>query len=153
MSSDDKLKAMKLFPRNMTARADVVVRGNPVTTRPESGVENSWPGLEFDHRNLEKVFFKGLYFEFHDERGAILRDFDKNSAAAKYFKKSEIEEGIYLAYLQGEVTSGRVELRIGITVVPIGEPPRFHRAIGLDRDLDKGLPDVEQRCRSTAPIG
>ena len=61
MSSDDKLKAMKLFPRNMTARADVVVRGNPVTTRPESGVENSWPGLEFDHRNLEKVFFKGYW--------------------------------------------------------------------------------------------
>ena len=74
MSADD-LKSKKLFPRNLTARADTLVRGNPVTTRPESGVENSWPGLEFDHRTLEKVFFRGLVFEYHDERGAILRDF------------------------------------------------------------------------------
>ena len=137
MSSDDKLKAMKLFPRNMTARADVVVRGNPVTTRPESGVENSWPGLEFDHRNLEKVFFKGLYFEFHDERGAILRDFDKNSAAAKFFKKSEIEEGIYLAYLQGEVTSGR-EKNVRERRVFSFIPPAALENWRLVRDLEKG---------------
>ena len=66
---DNPLKPFKLFPRNLTARADAVVRGNPVNSRPESGVENSWPGLEFDHRNLEKVFFPGLVFEYQDERG------------------------------------------------------------------------------------
>src|SRR6266566_2018402 len=64
--SDNPLKSMKLFPRNLTARADTVVRGNPVTTRPESGVDNAWPGLEFDHRGMEKFFFPGLVFEFHD---------------------------------------------------------------------------------------
>ena len=137
MSSDAKLKAMKLFPRNLTAHADVVVRGNPVTTRPESGVENSWPGLEFDHRNLDKVFFKGLYFEFHDERGAILRDFDKNSAAAKFFKKTEIAEGIYLAYIQGLVTSGREksvrEQRV-FSFIPPGALENWR----LVRDLEKG---------------
>lgn len=63
--TDAELVALKLFPRNVTARADHAVRGNPVTTRPESGVENSFPGLEFDVRNLDKAFFPGLIFEFH----------------------------------------------------------------------------------------
>ena len=34
----------KLIPRNLTARAAHVVAGNPVNTRPESGVDNSHPG-------------------------------------------------------------------------------------------------------------
>lgn len=143
--SDHKMKAMKLFPRNMTARADTVVRGNPVTTRPETGVENSWPGLEFDHRNLEKVFFKGLYFEYHDERGAILRDFGKNSAAAKFFKRREIEEGIYLAYLQGVVTSGH-EKNVRETRVFSFIPPASLENWRLVRDLEKG-PVAIALCR------
>jgi hypothetical protein len=28
---------IKIFPRNLTARADYVVRGNPANSRPESG--------------------------------------------------------------------------------------------------------------------
>jgi hypothetical protein len=136
MSSDD-LRAKKLFPRNMTARADTLVRGNPVTTRPETGVENSWPGLEFDHRNLEKVFFRGHYFEYHDERGAILRDFDRGSLAAKFFKRSDIGQGIYLAYLQGVVMSGW-ERNVREPRVFSFAPPAALENWRVVRDLEKG---------------
>ncbi|MFJ7591362.1 ferritin-like domain-containing protein [Streptomyces sp. NPDC097617] len=60
----------KIFPRNLTARADHVVRGNPAGSRPESGVDNCFPGLEFDQRNLDKCFFPGLTVDFHHDRGA-----------------------------------------------------------------------------------
>ena len=93
--------AVKLFARNLTARADTLVRGNPVTSRPEDAVETSFPGLEFDHRNLDKVFFPGLTFEFHHERGAFLRDFDARGPAGGFFRKSEIQSGIFLAFAQG----------------------------------------------------
>src|SRR5918996_910123 len=64
----------KVFPRNLTARADFVVRGNPASSRPESGVDNCYPGLEFDQRNLDKAFFPGLVFEFHRPDGVILQE-------------------------------------------------------------------------------
>ena len=76
MAADADPTAMKIFPRNLTARADHVVRGNSPFTRPESGVENCYPGLEFDQRNLEKSFFGGLLFEFHHNDGAMLRAFE-----------------------------------------------------------------------------
>jgi len=69
---DDLIK-WKIFPRNLTARADYIVSGNPTSSRLESSVGNTWPGLEYDDRNLEKAFFPGLYFEFHRGEGAILK--------------------------------------------------------------------------------
>ncbi|MGP4049717.1 ferritin-like domain-containing protein [Streptomyces sp. 2A115] len=60
----------KIFPRNLTARADHVVRGNSAGTRPESGVDNCYPGLEFDQRNLDRAFFPGLAVDFHRPDGA-----------------------------------------------------------------------------------
>lgn len=66
----------KIQPRNLTARADKWVRGNPVTVRPESGVDNCYPGLEFDQRNLDKRFFPGLEFEYHTALPPILRSVD-----------------------------------------------------------------------------
>ena len=54
----------KIFPRNLTARADRAVVGNPVTTRMESGVGNCFPGLEFDLRVLDNRFFPGLVFQY-----------------------------------------------------------------------------------------
>jgi hypothetical protein len=56
----------KIFPRNLTARAAAQLVGNPVTSRLESAVGNCFPGLEFDHRNLDRRFFVGLIFEFTD---------------------------------------------------------------------------------------
>jgi len=79
----------KIFPRNLTARAAVQVTGNPANTRLESGVGNCFPGLEFDHRNLDRRFFVGLLFEF-TANGAILLqvvtddpDLDQRSPLAK----------------------------------------------------------------------
>jgi hypothetical protein len=54
----------KIFPRNLTARAAYRPAGNPESTRLESGVSNCYPGLEFDHRNLDRRFLPGLLIEF-----------------------------------------------------------------------------------------
>src|SRR3954454_17518750 len=54
----------KIFPLNLTARAAVKVAGNPVVTRLEDGVGNCFPGLEFDHRNLDRRFFPGMVWNF-----------------------------------------------------------------------------------------
>src|SRR5262249_29790658 len=62
----------KIVARNLTARADYLVRGNPMNSRTESGVNNSFPGLEFDQRPLDERFFPGLRFEFHRPDGAIV---------------------------------------------------------------------------------
>jgi Ferritin-like len=57
----------KIQPRNLPAkRLERLVVGNPVTTRIEDGVANCFPGLEFDHRNLDRRFFPGLIFSFVD---------------------------------------------------------------------------------------
>jgi hypothetical protein len=69
----------KIFARNLTARADRVVRGNPANSRPESGVDNCYPGLEFDQRNLEQAFFPGLTFEFQRPDGAIITAIDETT--------------------------------------------------------------------------
>src|SRR5215471_17932353 len=79
----------KIFPRNLTARAATLVAGNPVTTRLESGVGNCFPGLEFDHRNLDRRFFPGLVFEFTNNGAMLLQvapddpDLGQSSALAK----------------------------------------------------------------------
>ncbi len=70
--TDASLYARKIFPRNLTARAATPVRGNPANARPESGVDNTHPGLEFDQRNLDQAFFPGLTFEFQFLTGARL---------------------------------------------------------------------------------
>lgn len=58
---------MKIRPRNAPARRlERLVVGNPVTTRLESGVANCYPGLEYDHRNLDRRFFPGLEFNYVD---------------------------------------------------------------------------------------
>jgi hypothetical protein len=72
----------KIFPRNLTARAATLVAGNPVTTRLESGVGNCFPGLEFDHRNLDRRFFPGLIFEF-TATGPRLVNVDSNDPELK----------------------------------------------------------------------
>lgn len=71
---DEKTRpaGMKIFPRNLTARAARIVRGNPVVSRPESGADNSHPGLELDQRNLDCGFFPGLLFDFQFDTGARL---------------------------------------------------------------------------------
>ena len=49
-----------------------LVSGNPMTARPESGVGNAHPGLEFDVRVLDRHFMPGLVFDFQYGAGAKL---------------------------------------------------------------------------------
>lgn len=71
---DKSLRSQKIFPRNLTARAAQTVTGNPITTRLETGVGNCYPGLEYDHRNLDRRFFPGLVFEFVSQLDAASPD-------------------------------------------------------------------------------
>lgn len=93
----------KIFPRNLTARADHVVRGNPAGSRPESGVDNCYPGLEFDQRNLDTAFFPGLSFEFHRPDGWRLRGIGATGpAAAQGLRDADLP--LYLWALCGRTT-------------------------------------------------
>ena len=60
----------KIIPRNLTAQSAYNVPGNPPSTRLESSVGNCYPGLEYDHRNLDRRFFPGLIFEFISQEDA-----------------------------------------------------------------------------------
>lgn len=54
----------RIIPQNLTAKAAYNIVGNPPSTRPESGVANCFPGLEYDHRNLDCRFFPGLLVSY-----------------------------------------------------------------------------------------
>ena len=84
-------RTIKIIPRNLTALAEYSVPGNPAISRPESGVEVSFPGLEIDQRALEQRFFPGLYFEFQRPDGAILADVQlRNNQLESGLAKSDI---------------------------------------------------------------
>src|SRR4051812_39919539 len=97
----------KIFPRNLTARAAAVVRGNPVVSRPESGADNSHPGLEFDQRNLDRGFFPGLLFDFQFGVGARLvevqRQWPEMKAALARENDAAVtsNRGFFLWYVAG----------------------------------------------------
>jgi len=79
----------KILPRNLTARAAYNVPGNPPSTRPESGVSNCYPGLEYDHRNLDRRFFPGLVFEFISQGDATSPDAAKQGARLRIVDTSD----------------------------------------------------------------
>ncbi|QSJ15015.1 hypothetical protein JYQ62_24545 [Nostoc sp. UHCC 0702] len=81
----------KIFPRNLTAKSDRQVVGNPATTRLESGVGNCYPGLEFDQRNLDRRFFPGLVFEFVSESDSSNPDALRGGALLLNIESSDPE--------------------------------------------------------------
>ena len=121
----DAPKVIKLIPRNLTARAEYLVEGNPATSRPESGVDISFPGLELDQRNLDQRFFPGLYFEYQRQDGAILAGLDlKQNQLVSGLSKADLapDRPLFLLGLYGRF---RVEDR----------SPRFfsfHRKSGAE---------------------
>jgi hypothetical protein len=104
----------KVFPRNLTARAEYMVRGNPASSRPESGVDNCYPGLEFDQRNLDKAFFPGFLFEYHGSNGANLREITPGSLAARMGLTAN-DQPLFLWAIVGRTTLEQ----------PANDPPLF----------------------------
>jgi hypothetical protein len=96
----------RLFARNLTAKAAIKIVGNPVTTRLESGVGNCFPGLEFDHRNLDRRFFPGLVFNF-GVIPPILADVDLSDPALAAATPDDA------AQLSKAVIDATADLRIG----------------------------------------
>ena len=95
----------KIFPRNLTARADYIVPGNPTVSRPEDGVHNSYPGLEMDARNIQKYFFPGLYFEVYRGDGARLAALTPTDLAEVWksmgLEDSDVDRNLFLWLIKG----------------------------------------------------
>ena len=101
-SPEAMLNRRKIFPRNLTAYAAATVRGNPANARPESGVDNTHPGLEFDQRNIDKAFFPGLIFEFQFLQGAKLVQVRPELFQTPIdLSQSDVDGNIYLYYIFG----------------------------------------------------
>jgi hypothetical protein len=103
MSDDhnETLELRPILPRNMTARADYLVPGNPMIARPESGVNNAHPGLEFDVRALDRHFLPGLVFDFQYGLGAKLVSVDANRLKHAPATPEEIGQGLFLWAVRG----------------------------------------------------
>jgi hypothetical protein len=130
-----------IFPRNLTARAAAQIAGNPVTTRLESGVGNCFPGLEFDHRNLDRRFFPGLIINF-GVLPPVLADVDPGDPALAATTPHGVTD------FSGAVSDAMADLRVGtwrltsiaqgdrtidLTAIPnVGDPAQLWRLV---RDL------------------
>ena len=104
MSEDSKRSTplRDVLPRNTTARADYLVPGNPMIARPESGVGNAHPGLEFDVRALERHFLPGLVFDFQYGAGAKLVDMDSSRLGrACAITAADLAHGVFLWAVAG----------------------------------------------------
>jgi hypothetical protein len=94
MSNDVPLRP--ILARNMTAKADYLVPGNPMIARPESGVGNAHPGLEFDVRALDRHFLPGLVFDFQYGIGAKLISIDNGLFPDSTVSDRDIASGTWL---------------------------------------------------------
>ena len=61
--------------KNLTAQLHYKALGNPPSTRPDSAISNSFPGLEFDFRNIWRRIFEGI--ELHEADNLVIGA-DKN---------------------------------------------------------------------------
>lgn len=95
----------KIFPRNLTARAAYIVPGNSIVTRPEDGVDNCYPGLELDAKNIQKMFFPGLYFEVYRQDGARLAGMKPASLAQRWIDlgltPGDLQDNLFLWVMHG----------------------------------------------------
>ncbi|MGH3774173.1 MAG: hypothetical protein ACRDRR_00320 [Pseudonocardiaceae bacterium] len=62
---------MSIEPKNLTAQLHHRAAGNPPSTLPDAAISNSFPGLEFDFRNVWRRLFEGI--EVHEARGFVVR--------------------------------------------------------------------------------
>ncbi len=106
-NNDESSHPYKIFPRNLTARAAYQVPGNPVVSRTEDGVDNCYPGLEMDAKNIQKYFMPGLYFEVYRSDGTRLVSLEPANEAQRWrdlgLTDADIAEGLYLWAFKGRV--------------------------------------------------
>lgn len=62
---------MSIEPTNLTAQLLHRAAGNPPSTLPDTAISNSFPGLEFDFRNVWRRVFEGI--EVHEAYGYVVR--------------------------------------------------------------------------------
>lgn len=128
-----------LTPVNLTARLNSQAVGNPAAATLASGVANCFPGLEFDHRNLDRRFFPGLVVEYTDpERvrrslGGLVRavDLEDPLLADDDGDNGPLIE--QLRSLQGEIGSDRGRWWLGtITQAGVTIDPSQLPGVALD---------------------
>jgi hypothetical protein len=92
-------KSPRIIPLNLPAGVEKEIAGNPVTTRIETAPANCFPGLDVDIRNLDRRFFPGLVFNFHNIddgdprvllRGPMLAEVDLNDPDVKAELKTKL---------------------------------------------------------------
>lgn len=110
-------RTWKIFPRNLTARAAYIVPGNPTSSRPEAAVDNCYPGLEMDARNIQKFFIPGLYFEVYRSDGARLAELSP-AKLAKVWERQGLTQEDLSHDLMLWVMKGRTA-----ATQPIDDPP------------------------------
>src|SRR5262249_34666524 len=86
--------------------------GNPVVALPESGADNAHPGLEFDTRILNRVFFPGLVFDFHFGDGAHVTGIKPAQANKTGDRKAEdlIGNPVHLWYILAKGDQAKFEV-------------------------------------------
>lgn len=165
----DEIPIRPILPRNLTARADYFVSGNPMTTRPESGVGNAHPGLEFDVRVLDRHFLPGLVFDFPYGAGAKLTGLKPSENAAlpaitdddlaqdlflllvrgRFGKDPAKDAVVRLAGVDGYLVFRHInDLEVGIRTVVVGPLP----ANQADRDRLAGIEAALAKGTVLAPI-
>jgi hypothetical protein len=139
----------RIVPLNLPAAFQSEILGNPASSRLESTVANCMPGLEIDHKNLDRRFFPGLVFEISLNLGMQLVDVDPDEAGLPEELRARLvqlkeqlksEPPIYLAALEQtkpDSTKIRIELwnpnQTG-SIVPLDDSVVWR----LIRSLDSG---------------
>lgn len=166
----------KIFPRNLTARAAYRVQGNPESTRLESGVGNCFPGLEFDHRNLDRRFLPGLVVEFvsaneppdkvPQSSGARLVELNPSDPGLTAPSTATLDEQSALTALRQQINNSDIDpttqawyisaitqagIRIDLAVPIVGGNPVPFDGLTvwrLVRCLEPGAVEIELKARS-----
>jgi hypothetical protein len=110
----------EIKPKNLSAQLDYRGRGNPPNTHPRSFIANCFPGLEFDFRNVWKMFLVGI--ELHESANLIV-NVEPGSLA--------VQQGVAVGHELVAVDGHAVEATI-VGPRQVGEPDVSLRATNLE---------------------
>jgi len=135
------LRHPRALPRNQTA-----LDANPPTSRAESGVNNSHPGLECDLRVLDSLFFPGLRFDFSYKAGARLVQVKPSSPLSGWLESADLDRRpLFLWCLHGTFGTGANATKV-LDLIPADGYCVLHYVSDLEQSrigvLLGPLPDV-----------